>query len=864
MGEVWRARDTRLERSVAIKVLPREFADNAQLQLRFEREAKTISQLNHPHICTLFDVGHENGLHYLVMEYIEGETLAERLVKGPLPVEQVLRYGIEIAGALERAHRAGVTHRDLKPGNVMLTKNGAKLLDFGLAKESEQGAIKELTSLHTERRALTEEGTIVGTFQYMAPEQLEGQPVDHRADIFALGAVLYEMATGRRAFQGKSKASLIASILATDPPPISSVQPLTPAALERVIVTCLDKDPDERFQSAHDVRLELQWVAQHGDAAVESSGIVKPRRAFVPWGVAALLALALAAAGVRLAQFRAALRNARPVRTSIVPPEGTAFAFDGATAPPEISPDGTRIVFGATKGASRTLWLRSLESPVARELAGTEGGTFPFWSPDGRFIGFFGDNKLKKLEVGSGAVVTICDAIDARGGSWNRSGTILFGLRYSPLFRVGASGGTPVEVTAFDIAQRDSSHRWPRFLPDGRHFFFLASPTGGEDPATSICVGSLDMKMRKPVVQASSQPLYFDGHLLFVRDGILIAQQFDEKRLEVVGEPVALSVQQIAGNANFARRMVSIAANGTLLYQSGETIRDSQLAWTDRTGKVLATVGDPQPYGAVRIAPDGHAVVAVIRSGVSQNLWLFDNRGVKSRLTFGREAAPVWSPDGKRIAYTSRPKDFGELYVHDLTSGSDEPLFVTKADKTTTSWSSDGQILFYTEVSRAGSGGDIWYLTLADRKPHLYLRTPFPETSAQISPDGKWVVYQGNETGRAEIYIAPFPPTGAKWQVSNGGAVQPRWKRDGKELFYVTLDNPTLVAVPVRLGVTPEIGQPASLFPLRLTSLGIPYDVAPDGRFLFNGRIGEAPPPQPITLVQHFATELREQESKQE
>jgi Tol biopolymer transport system component len=863
MGEVWRARDTRLERSVAIKVLPQEFAENAQLKLRFEREAKTISQLNHPHICTLFDVGHENGLHYLVMEYIEGETLAERLAKGPLPVEQVIRYGVEIAAALERAHRAGVIHRDLKPGNIMLTKDGAKLLDFGLAKESEQGAIRELTSLHTERRALTEEGTIVGTFQYMAPEQLEGQPVDHRADIFALGAVLYEMATGRRAFQGKSKASLIASILATDPPPISSVQPLTPAALDRVIVTCLDKDPDERFQSAHDVRLELQWAGQQG-AAVAAAPAHKPGRAVVPWTLATLLAIALAAAGVRLVQLGAAARKVRPVRTSIVPPEGTAFAFDAAAAPPEISPDGTRIVFGAAKGALRSLWLRSLESPVPRELGGTEGASFPFWSPDGRFIAFCAENRLKKLEVASGSIVTICEANDARGGSWSRGGTIIFGLRYSPIWRVNASGGTPVEVTAFDAGQRDSSHRWPRFLPDGRHFLFLATPTGGEDPSNTICVGSLDTKMRKAVLQASSQPLYFDRHLLYVRDGILIAQPFDEKGFVVTGEPVALSAQQIAGNVNFSRRVVSISTNGTLIYQNGESIRNSQLAWVARDGKVLATLGEPEPYGGVRISPDGQSVVTVIRSGTAQNLWLFDARGVKSRLTFGREAAPIWSPDGTRIAYVSRPKNFGELYVHDLRSGSDEELLVTGADKTATSWSADGQILFYTEVNRAGSGGDIWYLTLADRKPHLYLRTPYPETSAQISADGKWVAYQGNETGRAEIYIAPFPPTGAKWQVSNGGAAQPRWSRDGKELFFITLDDPTLISVPVRLGVTPQIGPQSKLFEFKSGTVGFPYDAAPDGRFLVNARLGEAPPPEPITLVQNFATELREQEAKQD
>src|SRR5437867_6624632 len=483
MGEVWKARDTRLDRSVAIKVLPAEFAENAQLKLRFEREAKTISQLNHPNICTLYDVGFlgggpppsaadaaegrgapQSGVPYLVMELLDGESLADRLTKGPLPIEQVLRYGIEIAEALEKAHKAGVVHRDLKPGNIMLTKAGAKLLDFGLAKPASvfnaDGA--------TQHKPLTQEGTIVGTFQYMAPEQIEGGEVDARTDIFALGAVLYEMATGKRAFEGKSKASLIASILTAEPQPITAVQPMTPASFDRVIRTCLQKEPDDRWQSAHDVATELRWVS-------EAPSTTTPRRArsLLVWSMAAILGVISIALAVALWRETQSARNEPAVRTLILPPENTTFDFLGAAAPPAVSPDGKRIVFGAVEpGKKRMLYVRPLDSLVAQQLIGTEGATFPFWSPDGRFIGFFVDNALKKLEVIGGAPVTLCSVIDGRGGSWSPDGqTIIFTGRFAPIYRVPSAGGTPSTVTTLE--GRDVTHRFRQFLPVGHHFLFL-------------------------------------------------------------------------------------------------------------------------------------------------------------------------------------------------------------------------------------------------------------------------------------------------------------------------------------------------------------------------------------------------------
>ena len=504
MGEVFKARDTRLDRSVAIKVLPAELAENAQFKIRFEREAKTISQLNHPHICTLYDVG--DG--YLVMELLDGETLADKVARGPMPLDQTIRYGIEIAEALEKAHKAGVVHRDLKPGNIMITKSGAKLLDFGLAKPEILASHDAATAL----RPLTAEGTIVGTLNYMAPEQLEGGTVDARTDIFALGAVLFEMATGKRAFEGKSKASLIASILAAEPKPVSALQPMTPASLDRIVRLCLEKEPDERWQSAHDIAIELRAVKE----AVADRRPV--RTAIVPWIVAGLFAVAAITSAILLWNRTRAERLATPVRTYVMPPDNATFDFLNAGAPPAISPDGKRIVFGAVEaGRRRVLYMRSLDSLAAQPLAGTEDATFPFWSPDGRYVGFFADNALKKIEVSGGGAVTLCTALDGRGASWSPDGTtIVFAGRYSPIYRVPAAGGNAVEVTKID--SNETSHRYPEFLPDSRHFLYLRAINGSEDPANRIWLGNVDGTPGKALFNSADEPHYLNGSIVFTRD----------------------------------------------------------------------------------------------------------------------------------------------------------------------------------------------------------------------------------------------------------------------------------------------------------------------------------------------------------
>ena len=852
LGEVWRARDTRLDRSVAVKVLPAELAANANFRARFEREAKTISQLNDPHICTLYDVG--DG--YLVMELIEGDTLAERIARGPLPLTDVLRFGAQIAGALNRAHAAGIVHRDLKPGNIMITKSGAKLLDFGLAKD---GSIGVSADGATVQKALTQEGTILGTFQYMAPEQLEGTEADARTDIFALGAVLYEMATGRRAFSGKTKTSLIAAIVSSDPIPISELHPTAPTALDRIIRACMAKEPDERFQSAHDVAMELSWIAS-GDAGVTK----RSGRSAPAWALAVFFLVIAAALGAAWWRQHAALRRVVPVRTSIEPPEGSAFDFKSAVGPPEISPDGTKIIFAATTKGERFLYIRDLSSSDARRLAATSGAQSPFWSYDGHSIGFFADGKLKRMEINGGAPVAICDAAEGRGGSWNAEGTIIYSERYTPVFRVPATGGVPVEITAPE--HHDVTHRWPRFLPDGRHFLFYASPSGSDSPDNVICVGSLDTKMRKVIVAAASQPMYFDGHLLFTRDQTLIAQRFDDKALAVSGEPVTLE-QHIAFDPIFSRAFVSVSREGTMVYQEGMPPRDSQLAITDRAGKVIQSVGDPAPYSTIAISPNGREVAFSNARIADLGVWKIDvGRGTKTRLTFAgvRNHGPQFSPDGTQVVYSSTRTRYADLYIYDTRTGTEHPLLITEYDKTPTCWSSDGQLVFYNAGRRTKAGTDIEYVSVADGKAHPYLATDAIESHASTSPDGKWVTYQSFESGNFQVYLAPLPWTGGKWQVSVTGGAVPHWSGDGKEILFQ--NSGALWTVPVRLGPTPDIGLPARLFAVRPNGVtNVLYAAMPDGQhFLINQGTGDDPPPQPLTLVQHFDSELRAAEDRHE
>jgi serine/threonine protein kinase len=864
MGEVYRARDTRLERTVAVKVLPAHLSSSAESRQRFEREAKTISQLSHPHICALYDVGNQDGVEFLVMEYLEGETLSDRLLKGPLPFDQVLRFGIEIADALDKAHRQGIVHRDLKPGNVMITKSGVKLLDFGLAKAIAPKSPQQLTSFPTQA-ALTQEGTILGTFQYMAPEQLEGKDADARTDIFAFGTVLYEMATGQKAFSGKTQASLIAAIIERVPPPISTISPMTPPAFERVVRTCLAKDPEDRWQTAHDVMLELKWIAEAGSQAGLPAPIVARRRSRerLAWIVAGILAASTVALAV-LELTRP--RSASPiVRSSVLPPDKTAFSFVGGGAGPvAISPDGRQLAFVASEsGTKKQLWVRSLDSLVARPLPATEGATYPFWSPDSRFVGFFADGKLKKIEVSGGPPLSICDAPNARGGSWSREGTILFEPSFrDPLHRVSASGGKPVSVTKFDASRRETTHRWPYFLPDGRHFLFFSGShsTGAESELDAIFVGSLDGEKPKLLVNARSNAAYAAGHLLFVRQKTLLAQPFDPESLKLSGEAFPI-VENVQDDPGFFNAVFSVSEQGTLAYQeAGGTTGLSELAWVDRSGKKIDVLGDPADYYEPRISPDGRRVAVAV--GDPGDIWVYDvARRVRTRLTFAGadDSAPVWSPDGTRVAFQSGRSGSGDLYAKVASgTGADELLASSKIFKVPNGWSPDGRYLAYIAFQGApGSKADLWLLSLPDRKASPLLQTEFDEVAAAFSPDGRWLAYASNESGRFEIYVQPFPGPGGKWQISTSGGVHPRWARGGKELFFVAPEG-KIMSVEIRTGTLVEAGTPQALFATSLKSApGPPYDVSSDGqRILLNRPIGEESLP-PITLVQNWTAAVK-------
>jgi len=865
MGEVYRARDSRLGRDVAVKVLPSHLTPSAESRQRFEREARAISQLNHPNICTLHDVGQHQGMDYLVMELLDGESLAQRLERGPLTGDELLRIAIQIAEGLDKAHRQGLTHRDLKPGNVMMTKTGAKLLDFGLARSAGLGPATDLSQSPTMTRPLTAEGSIVGTFQYMAPEQLEGGEADARSDIFAFGAVLYEMATGRKAFEGKSQASLIGSIMKEEPAPVSVVQPMLPPALDRIVKTCLAKDPEDRYQSAHDLKLQLQWVAEAGSQAGVPAPVAARRRpvAWAAWSMAAALAALSAVLG--LALMRATGGEPTVIRASILPPKDGSFSLGSLhPGPAAVSPDGRRITFVASEpGGQSMLYVRALDAAVATPLPGTDGAGYPFWSPDSRTIGYFAQGKLRKVEAAGGPPVTLCDATSGKGGTWNADGVIVFAPSFNgPLHRVSAAGGASSEVTALDRDTGENSHRHPWFLPGGRHFIYLArsSRGGSEAGGNAIMLASLDGKEERELLRCQSNVMYASGHLLLLREGTLMAQPFDAKGLKTTGDafPVAEDVQFLSGAM---RGVFSASENGVLVYQGGGgESAGSKLEWRDRKGEMLSTMGEPADYGDPTISPDGRAVSVTIfdaRSGTG-DLWNYDvARGLRTRFTFdpATDDDAVWSPDGARVAFVSSRKGRFDIYLKSFGgSGAEELVFESQVDKFTDGWSRDGRFLVFSAADPK-TLFDIWVLPIeAGGEPTVFLQTEFVEVNPRFSPDGRWIAYQSNESGQFEVYVAPFPGPGRKWQVSLAGGFDPRWRGDGREIFYLS-PNGKMMAVETDYGADDfRIGAAQALFDL---SRSADYDVTRDGqRFIVTAEL-EGPEAPPLSLVHNWTAELK-------
>ena len=816
-GEVWKARDTRLDRIVALKISKQEFSE------RFEREARAVAALNHPHICQIYDIGP----NYLVMEYVDGLPL-----HGPLPLEQAAEYADQILDALDAAHKKGITHRDLKPANILVSRAGIKLLDFGLAKHG--GPLKETDTTLTQ--PITGEGEILGTLQYMSPEQLQGKVADARSDLFSFGCVLYEMLSGRRPFEGPNAATVIAAILDKEPAPLA-----VPPALERVIRTCLSKDPGQRFQTAPELKRALAWAFQQ--PAVELS---RPRG---PWWIAIAAAVVVGAlGGWAVAHFRRPATEERALRFDIVPPGNGRFTIGAGSGGIALSPDGQTAAYVATLGEGSGLWVRSLDGTVVRPLIGTEGAHSPFWSPDSKSIAFFAEGKLRRIDLAALTPTAICSASSGRGGTWTSDGRILFAGLATTILEVPASGGTASPFTKLESANADAAHYWPQVLPGG-NFLYLAQSVK-RDGSAVYAASLTNPNHRVRLVTTDTNAIYASGYLLWMRGATLVAQPFDPEKLKLTGEPAPVA-DPVGKSAITGRMNVAASANGLLLYSASGS---NQLTWLDATGKPQGTLGDPNDYVIFRISLDGRRVAAAIGNPTRADLWLLDaERNASSRFTFTGTAHldPVWSPDGRTLVYRAS----NGIFRKD-SSGAGEEQRVTDPGnfQSPTDWSRDGrQILFSQFTPGAGSG--LWVLPVTaegDRmgQPQAYLRTQFSAQDGQFSPEAnaRWVAYTSNESGQFEVYVQAFPEARGKFQVSSGGGRFPKWGSGGRQLFYVSL-NDKLMAVDLKLRKdSVEPSAPRELFPLPTPTINfIPYDVTADGaRFLV-----QAPPQRasPLSVI---------------
>jgi Tol biopolymer transport system component len=868
MGEVYLARDTQLGRDVAVKVLPSAYSIDKDRLHRFEQEACAASALNHPSIIVIHDIGTHDGAPYIVSELLEGQTLRSRIGGTPLGQRRAVDYALQIAQGLAAAHEKGIVHRDLKPENIFLTKDGRiKILDFGVAKLTQPDRNQSQTNIPT-RRVDTDPGVVIGTAGYMSPEQVRGKGLDYRSDIFSLGAILYELLSGRRAFQGESAADTMSAILKEDPPELTETNKTISPALERLVNHCLEKNPDARFHSARDLAFALEAVSTSPGSGETFTAVtpMAPRASLVkhlPWLIVALLGIALLIALPFAILYFRQTPPATPVATRffIYPPERAYYGGSFA-----VSPDGRRVVSRISFEGKVLLWVHALDSLTAQPLAGTEDSSLPFWSPDSRFIGFFSKGKLRKIEVTGGPVQTLCDAPDPRGGTWNADGVIVFAPKGGDvLYRVGAAGGTPVPLTALDTSRKETSHYHPRFLPDGRHFLYLANSPQRE--SAGIYVGSLDKQVPKLLVNTDASAAYAPpGYLLFLRDRTLMAQGFDADRLELKGEAFSV-VEQVdrlgASGARFA--LFSVSETGVLTYRSGFS-DSSQLIWFDREGKPLGTVGPTGGYNSPWLSPDEKRVAFGRQEsqGGGSDIWLLElARGNLNRFTFdpAGDQYPIWSHDGSRIVFSSDREGVLNLYQKAASgAGNDEVLLKSDYPKIPNDWSADGRFILY---QTGGLSTDLWVLPLSgEQKPFPFLQTEFNEGWARFSPDGKWIAYNSNESGSWQVYVQSFPASGGKWMISTDGGAQPQWRGDGKELFYIS-SNRKLTAVDVKgNGSTFEAGVPKALFDLRLQTPGLPgprnsFIVAADGKRFLVASISEERLTTPTTVVMNWTADLK-------
>ncbi|MDF1543566.1 MAG: protein kinase [bacterium] len=821
MGEVFKAKDTRLDRTVAIKVLPPTFAANPDLKQRFEREAKTISSLNHPNICTLHDIGNEEGHNYLVMEYIEGETLSERVKRGPMPLNEMLQIAGQIADALDKAHGQGLVHRDLKPANVMLTSTGAKLLDFGLAKvQISDGRVDGLSAI-TQTTPLTGTGTILGTIQYMSPEQLEGKEADSRSDIFAFGALLYEMATGKKAFEGQSQASMIAGIIEREPTSVSTVNSMIPPAFDRIVTKCLNKNPEARWQSARDLADELRWIAQAG-SIVGMPAKVAARRKF-EFKLARVLGLLTGLAAV----FFAYLWYTYEV------PDQNLIRFKIKTQTdisqvswPCVSPNGEYLAFKAIDAEGKGMvWIRPLNSLESYPLLGTEGANRPFWSPDSKQIAFIvGRSQLKKVPVAGGPAQLICETTQGADGSWGSGGYIIYDAGPGDsLYMVAASGGTPTQLLGIDREAGETTHSWPWFLPDGKNYLYLAQMSDKADIGGNylLRVGNIETREAVTLFPVDARVQYCDpGFLVYFKNGILLAQKFDPGTLEVIGEAKPLTDEVGVGEAD--RAEFGLSNQGTLAFQTNSSISFNKIIRVDRSGKELGQIGEPGSFDDIFLSPDESKLSMSVYDGDQSDIWVYDlERDVGTRITFSEAAdiTPLWSGDGKYIHYSNNKSGLFKMFkkaVNGLGEAtlvhSDDTLHVAAISR-----SADGRWLYGPMVQSD------WNIAKFDTQDssfsEIVVKTPYSERSPDISPDGKYMAYYGNESGQSEVYVLELVDGGGRWQISSGGGRYPQWSADGKELYYFA-PNWDFIATPISYSGKLTIGKPDTLFNKRLTSSG--------------------------------------------
>ncbi len=884
MGVVYKAQDTKLDRFVALKFLPPHMAASEQDKARFIQEAKSAAALNHPNVCSIIDIREHEGQMFIVMEFVDGRTLMEK--KSSLALKQAIDIGIQIADGLAVAHEKGIIHRDIKPENIMVRKDGiVQIMDFGLAKLA---GTSRLTKL----------GSTVGTLGYMSPEQVQGLEADHRSDIFSLGVLLYEMIAGRSPFNGEHESAILYEIVNVDVPPMVSVKPELDPSLDAIVLECLEKDPSERYQSVAEVAKELRRFKRESSRSRASRiipaaqspaaskigvsrsvpGVSVPLLATITgsrlWIVVAALSLASAVMLLFFPDLSPFTEESRVVRAYIEQPDDHHFsnAFGGGQI--AVSPDGKMIAFIASDSSGSTsLWTRRIDALQSTELQGTQGAAFPFWSPDNRFIGFFTNNKLKRVERTGGPPFTICDVVTPRGASWGKDGKIVLPVdQITGLSVVPESGGIPVPVTELDTVRKEQTHRYPYFLPDGKHFLYFARTTasGSGSALDAICVATVDGSLNKRLLTGISNVAYANGYLLYMRENALMAHAFDPGSLELEGDPIPIA-ESVDFSTRYSVASFSVSQNGVLVYLGTSAGSVPELALFDMQGKKKTSFGQPEIFVTAQLSPDMSTIAMDLYEISARNadIWLLDiARGVKTRFTFDGsvDAYPVWSPDGKRIAFATNRNGRYDLFEKNVDGAADEKLiFASPFLKSPNDWSSDGKYLLYTNNGDQESKADLYVVPMfGDRVPFPFVQTEFSEAAGVFSPDGKWVAYQSNESGRNEIYVRPFPGPGAKWQVSNNGGVAPRWKNSGREIFY--LNRSKVMSAEVNghgqsftVGAVREYFDPTSVSGVNIQlGNGTFRDISPDGRSILlsvsKGRLATAP----LTLVMNWQKAIQQ------